>query len=517
VPFISIINNSKLIVGTPNSTATTGTATIYTRGIEMTQIVSEFQSYTPTLYIAANGIITKNILQETEIVDNLFGDNAKITIEEGGALDIFNNPLTTVYFDANASLIDYNENNYINARLERTFNIGESMYFSTPFETTNVSEFSLFANVNAWNEKSSTWNLLSPTANVLAMQGTFITPLQYSHKLLKGILNSGNETALISSESENPILKGVNAMSNPFHSAIDLEKVYLNDYLHNSFYSINKITGAMTVYQQGGITINEAKQYILPTEVFFVQTSANTEFILDKNAQVHHMEIPAKQEKVFTDMIKLKVQNNLVSDETVIRFLEDATDKVEPKYDAIKITAEQPQATQIYSLTQDMKYAINTLNYPNEKSEILLTFKSPLTGNYTIEANQLFFSEDINIYLKDLSNNKLTNLRIEVCNFDYLVANQEYNFVIQFSGFVGIEDRTNNLNEIKVYTQDNNIYFDSQNSFEYQIYDLNGKLLDNNVFSSGINSVSKLYPSGIYIVKTISQNQTYTHKILITQ
>jgi len=517
VPDIKILNNGKLFIGDKTGGKTTNVS-VYTRGLTVLPNTIKGLLADTSLYIYSNGgLITDQTTTGFPAREYRLGNGANVTIEDGAVLNLFNQTTpATLIMEENASLIDYNPSNYIQGKIERNFGLNEQKYFCVPLESAAVNSFSPLATIKTWNESTSSWGQLNSNSQILALQGSKINFSETTFQTLSGIFNGGNENITVTADATNPILKGINCVGNPYPSAIDFEKINLNADVNKCYYQFNPLLGTMAIYQQGGISINNARQYILSTEAFLIRTDFTTDFSIDNSAQVHFALTPLKKEKTFTDLLKLKVSNTLNSDETVIRFANDATANFENQYDAVKIFADVLLIPQLYTVSNNLPLAINCLDYPTAKTAISLKFKSSIPNNYTIDVVDWFFNTNVNVYLKDLSTGITTNLKTNNYSFNYTNINTEYNFVLTFEGLPTFDENVVN-SKITVYASENQIYFDSNytSDYKYQIFDINGKLLNQNTLHSGFSSITFDHPAGIYLIKTINENETNNFKVFI--
>ncbi len=90
----------------------------------------------------------------------------------------------------------------------------------------------------------------------------------------------------------------------------------------------------------------------------------------------------------------------------------------------------------VYTGSENMKLAVNSLPGIEENEIISLGFKAGLNGSYTLSfSGAESFGESVNIYLRDLKNDLLTNLKnTYTYNFDYSAEDNEFRFELIFSG-----------------------------------------------------------------------------------
>ena len=100
-------------------------------------------------------------------------------------------------------------------------------------------------------------------------------------------------------------------------------------------------------------------------------------------------------------ILRLEVSNGVNSDETVIRFNDDALNTYD-QYDAQKMSNSSNTIPEIYTTADNTELAINGMSQPNQETEITLGFRTGESNNFTIKASELInFDDNTVLILKD--------------------------------------------------------------------------------------------------------------------
>jgi uncharacterized protein YaiE (UPF0345 family) len=219
--------------------------------------------------------------------------------------------------------------------------------------------------------------------------------------------------------------EGWNLIGNPFTCAIDWDKVVLNNvdnviYYYDGVSQNYKYYGSGNAYNQG-ITVNGGSEFIPANQAFFIKASANNATVtIPNSARVHNSVRYLKKSvsKIPENIIRLKISGTHFSDETVIRYLANAS-KFHDSFDAYKKFSFNKNVPQVFSMDcLSGDYAINNLPFANHRI-VHLGFVAKNPGIYTFDAN-LITLKNYHIYLFDAKKNILQNLRQNpVYNFDF--------------------------------------------------------------------------------------------------
>lgn len=170
--------------------------------------------------------------------------------------------------------------------------------------------------------------------------------------------------------------------------------------------------------------------------------------------------------------------------------------------------------TQIFSLlASNEELAINTYPTLTSNRTVALGFNTNESGLFSITAGDLSsFDSNISIYLEDLHNNVLTNLRLHnTYAFNSDMAKTNERFVLHFNtSATDINAGNATPNNINIYMYDHSIYISNieDDKSTLNIYNLLGQeVVTPQQLRNGLNKVSTNLATGQYIVKVLSQSK----------
>lgn len=220
-------------------------------------------------------------------------------------------------------------------------------------------------------------------------------------------------------------LEGFNLVGNPYNSALDwddpsLSLTNVGDAIYFWDPDANGGLGGYASYIDGVGTPATTNGIIPPGQGFFVRvsqghTSGSLQF--DNRARVHDTLDFYKnaEKKAVTDLLRLTISSNGASDETVIRFLEDATNGFDQHYDASKLFANVPSIPQIFTecdSTCNDYLAINSLPELTSPVSVSMGVRTPSADTYLINASELAtFAEAVDIIVEDVRTGAMHDLQ----------------------------------------------------------------------------------------------------------
>ena len=218
----------------------------------------------------------------------------------------------------------------------------------------------------------------------------------------------------------------------------------------------------------------------------------------------------------------LTVSSGTHSDQTAVRFLDEATDEFDSQYDAYKWT--NPGRTPNLFTVSDENYAINAMHTSFEEKNVTLHFKSSFSGSYTLSAEEIGdFDSTWSITLVDKQTNTELDLRTESDYvFESLEGEAEDRFELQFKitevAVVTSNEDTRALTDGIIYSYGENILIQMENeSGTVYVADMLGhELLNAEIFSAS-GSAWSFNPGkeGMYIVNLIRNNKHYSKKVYV--
>ncbi|OQY05674.1 MAG: hypothetical protein B6I20_00610, partial [Bacteroidetes bacterium 4572_117] len=459
------------------------------------------------------------------------GANTYTTFENGSTIDLdvteTGNP-KPILIGQNASLLDLNENSELAAKFEHLFTLNKAELFSVPFANQNSEIFTVDAKIKTWSEANYEMDDLTNAQTFNYMQGfSIIYPAADYLSITEGILNTGTlSLGLEYTDGISIDQNGWNLCGNPYPSAIDWELQTELGNISSTIYQYDDISKQYKLYQKGGLALNGGSQYVKPGQGFFVRASGSgASLSLNNDMRLHYAVDGSSTKETPSDFLRLKVEGNSYSDETIIRFVNGATNGYDEGTDAYKLLSPVTDAPQLFSLmgSEKSKTAINSLpTHEPIGATVQLCFKAGVDGTYKITASELNFESSVDVILKDLNDNTTYNLKTtSEYSFNYTTSDAEERFELKFGdGAVGVNNLDNNKLKLDIYAFGDNVYiktFDDKN-YKYELYNINGKLIkSNNLTKKGLNAINVANLPGIYIVKVISGNKIYQKSVSLVK
>ncbi|MBN2667145.1 MAG: T9SS type A sorting domain-containing protein, partial [Bacteroidales bacterium] len=344
---------------------------------------------------------------------------------------------------------------------------------------------------------------------------------------LSGSLNTSGPSISLAYNSKGtdpdyPGSQGFNLLGNPFTSCLDWDQITLDPSITGAIYFT--YNGSYASYVNG-VGTNGGAGTIPPMQGFFVKTLAQgTSVTLSEDARVHNIsQISYKGDSEVIPLIRLKLENNLKSDEAVVRFDEKATAEFDNLLDALKFS-QTGNGTGIWTKTGNINFSINGLPFPDNKVEIPVGIYTAESGNTTITGSQIEGLENYNIVLTD----KLTGTSI-ILKESGSYAFQSQTGIVSDRFILAISNISTPVPEItlpedmfKIYSSRGILYIQSlSETWDSQpgtvsIYDLFGRRIvqkDNVSWSNGeIKELSLNAANGIYIVEIKSKSLKFIGK-----
>lgn len=220
---------------------------------------------------------------------------------------------------------------------------------------------------------------------------------------------SGNEP-ITGTDWDN--FEGWNLVGNPYPSALDWDAIPAGNKsnIANFIYYYDGVAekylcyGGNPPWDNDGISINGGTQYIPVNQAFFVKalsTADGSNLTLSNAARVHDAQPFYKNSS--ENILRINIQKDDYTDETVLRISDLSTDNYDEQYDAIKMFAWNGTKPQVFTLNNDFssKYVINTIAPVTNNKTVPLGVYVGFAGEYSLNFTELNFNEDLNVYLED--------------------------------------------------------------------------------------------------------------------
>ena len=364
---------------------------------------------------------------------------------------------------------------------------------------------------------------------------------------ISGQLKYGDVPVGLSFSDHGASISGFNLLGNPFPSGLDWDVIIGAGYPANTSKGLYFTRNNVQYSYIGGVGIPEDKVtgIIPPMQGFFTKTytQGNTITLLS-SARVHddiHARYKGKttiplvrlsilQTVSSTSMVPPFITKDSISDETVVRFDEQAKPGLDYDFDAVKMFLSDNKLS-IYSYNGETKYAINGQPFPENSVDIPLVINSPYADTLKIIATQIQGLEDYDLILKDMEQ-------------DFNINELKYNEYIFFADSGTVTDRfvltitkqTTGLPDIfdpeqekafNIYSSRGILFINPVNDIwngkrgDLRIYDITGKIVKqqkNIEWQKGvIKEISLSVPQGIYLVEICSATERYVGRVSVVR
>lgn len=462
----------------------------------------------------------------------------KVTVESGTTLDISGGNL--ILLDNYSSVPSFLE------RGSLTFSGGGKAYVeqyltkdvwhivAEPVNNEVIGVF-LWMYLCKYIEQTNTWQYLNlPVTLPLNIgEGYFVWaykkdpnglyPASPDSVVFGGMLNDQDVNIALSNTPASPN-SGWNLIGNPYPCAIEwngdadwnLNNVGATVYICDGGKSGNyKVWN----YNSGGTLSNGD---IVATQGFWVRTADTTGTIasltIPASQRLHSSEPFNKSSgPLLPEQLKLKVERNEKTDETIIGFMTESTANFDPDYDGLYLygVGDNPA---IYSVIYNAKYVLNQLPCIEDYKTVPVNFEAKDPGNYTLTVSWIeSFSEDIPVYLEDKQESIFWNLRENsVYAFASVPSDEPERFSIHFAEPLNVNYRTV-LVEVNIYSWQKTVYVNIpfEINGKIMIYNLLGKAIASQKAERGMNKITINDVKGNYFVRLTSDQGYKVSKIYI--
>ncbi len=276
-----------------------------------------------------------------------------------------------------------------------------------------------------------------------------------------------------------------------------------------------------------GVGTNGGTAHIPPLQGFFVKTRATgTNITIPDNAREHNATPRYKSAQVIP-LIRLTLVSPKSQDETVIRLEPRATDDFDNEFDAGKMFVAAGKRALMYSEMNGEKYSINSIPWPETKTEIPLTLNIPEAGTYKIRRSQLQGTGNSKVSLND----KVAGKSVDLQAFsEYTFSANEGTVSGRFTVTVSSDKREAIVKQavvssLKIYASSGKICILPQGiewenlAGNVKIYDITGRMIMNGGrewFNSGeIKEYSLSGTGGLMIVELTAGGKRYLEKVVV--
>ncbi len=277
------------------------------------------------------------------------------------------------------------------------------------------------------------------------------------------------------------------------------------------------------------VSVNSASNLLAPGQGFWVWAeSSGAKITIAKAARTNSGgTIGFKSVSTASDVLKLKMTNGSLEDETVVVFRSDGSDS----YSASDIDKMANRGTNInfYSLKDDNHVVINLMPelYDGEVIPLGYSLSSTTTEECTIEVAKISGLGNAEIYLDDLVEGTSVELSSTTEYTFTPSSSSEGRFQIRIASSESTEEEetttgignATTVDNISVYASGETAYVTvteewvQSDSRMIYVYDVIGQLVKT-VDLDDLDTQFALPGSGVYVIKVVSGSMIYTEKVL---
>jgi hypothetical protein len=275
-------------------------------------------------------------------------------------------------------------------------------------------------------------------------------------------------------------------------------------------------------------TVNEGSKYIAPGQSFLIKLEGelSSSITLSKDACSHQDDVVLKGSSKENDKIRLYLTNVNTNCETLISFKEEGSESY-TAYDSEKKMTSGLVAN-LYSIKDDKDLVINSLPELDTEEIIPLGYKVSESGmtDFTIEADLTDLDEYYAVYLVDLDEDVIVNLREES---SYTFTPSETQSDDRFEIRLESEAVTTAIDEEEMQISDDDVFIYSvkqtatvQVSQELllgdnraiEIYNLAGQLISQYELNEIETKVNLPQTNTVYIIRVKIDTASYQEKVV---
>jgi len=447
--------------------------------------------------------------------------NGKLTVAAGKKLTVNGNFLLNSDVTGTGSFIDLGTTTITGTKVVERYMTGNWSggsptsttiwhYISSPVSGAVTG---IFVNnlLSQWFENVGLWDTIVSLTMPMTVGKGYITALRTPGTIeyQGGNLNTGNQTLSGLTNTVPSNYSGWNLVGNPYPSAFVWNASVIRTNVDAAIYFWDPIAGNYTSKTPGD------DSYVPATQAFFVKvTEAGTGSIQIPNTNRTHNGLFYKN--VAENVLDLTVEGNGYFDQTSVRFNEMATTGFDSEYDAYKLYGIY-EAPMIWSITEVSPLSINSLPDLSAQPVISLGCRVGAEGMYILNAQNLeSFAPGTDLYIEDLLTGNIQDLVANpTYSFSAAAGQPEHRFNLHFSP-VGMDEPS--AGKVNIYSNNNTVFVKHADGItgEIVVYDMLGHEMNRVAIQPGIlDKINLNVPSGYYVVKLISSEQTSTGKVFI--
>jgi len=411
---------------------------------------------------------------------------------------------------------------------------GRFYYMGSPVatSTTNVLNPSAANRVWSYSESAAAFTEITGSSTALTVgqgYGTIFGANQ-TVNFTGGAINNSDITVSGLTKTGTSGTSGFNMVSNPYPSYLDWDAItktnieptiwfQTKDGSNAKVFDIYSTTSGITI-SNSGTTVN---QYIAPMQGYWTRVSTGTGSLAMTNSMRSHQSASSGLKTQATDFpifVRLNLKSGQRNDQAVIFFDKNAAN-TKDAFDSEKMSVSG--ASQLYSVIENTKVAINGLNYTSGTAySVPLTAVFNSDNEFSIEGTEVHVVSGM-VYLEDKLMQTMSNLSNNA-SYTFMAAAGvvEDRFVLHFqpSNALSIDELTKDKITITADMSGNvSVVLNNLLSTEgvITVIDFAGRVLSTSVITQTSTKLKVTEAAGIYFVRVSNQNNIKTERIIISK
>ncbi len=361
----------------------------------------------------------------------------------------------------------------------------------------------------AWNEVAWQWdNYKVSSFNFERGRGYLVAYNDTVTHNMAGTLSSSDVT--LTNLSYTPSKgNGWQLLGNPFPCPVKW---------NDGNWTLNNVGAQAQIYNEaaGNYTVLSENDTIPSTNAFFVQVDSASNSITIPAASRTFSSVnnfKSQRENRADSSMNLKVtgEANSYYDVAKVRFRNNATSGWDKNYDAHKMFGAET-APQLWSVSENENFALNTLPPPEDDFTLPLNFRTGVNSVYHLTWNGIkSIPVSWKVQLEDMLTDKAVNMRLtSVYDFTAATTDDPGRFVLHINGPTGISNPVNS-DRLSVYATGNEIWLKASGNERLTGRVAVYNMLGQQVYRTRLNGTKQqtIYTgldTGIYIVRVLKDN-----------
>jgi hypothetical protein len=314
---------------------------------------------------------------------------------------------------------------------------------------------------------------------------------------------------------------GWNMIANSFTAYVNWDQVTIPAGVDTAIHWWNPSIGNFSAYVQGtGIGINGGGPAVSLMQPFFVRSAVNTTLVLTPNETSFGTALHTKGPNLQPIILKVSSDSTHLSDEIMIYFNQNAKAKFEGSRDAWKMMSQNPNAPNLFSISDGVYFSINALPEFVNSTNVPVGFRANPIKEYHIEANLESVDPTWEVYLEDKDLGIWHDLRGGDYSFSHLGGAADSRFLLHIneSPTVSLEEMASENLTVFMGPEGLNINFGLlEGMADVRILNIAGQTLYR---TEGVDMSSKLiipaegWAHGIYIVDVVANGERMSQKFV---